>query len=66
MPADHTGLLHQLENYQHLAAEAARTGHEATILKALAANPLVGTTAQADALWALARAHYGALLPMLA
>lgn len=66
VPLAHTGLLHQLENYQHLAAEAARTGREVTILKALAANPLVGTTAQADALWALARAHYGALLPLLA
>ena len=66
VPLAHTGLLHQLENYQHLAAEAARTGHEATILKALAANPLVGTTAQAEALWALARVQYGSLLPMLA
>ncbi len=66
VPADHIGLLHQLENYQHLAAEAARTGNEATILKALTANPLVGTTAQAEALWALARVQYGSLLPMLA
>jgi 6-phospho-beta-glucosidase len=66
VPADHTGLLHQLENYQHLAAEAARTGDESTILKALSANPLVGTTAQAEALWTLARAHYGSLLPLLA
>ncbi|MFT6589862.1 MAG: 6-phospho-beta-glucosidase [Rhodoferax sp.] len=66
LPAGQLPLLHQLESYQHLAAEAARTGVEATILQALTANPLVGNPARAAALWALARKQYGALLPELA
>jgi 6-phospho-beta-glucosidase len=66
LPPGQLGLLQQLENYQHLAAEAARTGEGAAIVRALAANPLVGTTSRAEALWALARVQYGALLPMLA
>jgi 6-phospho-beta-glucosidase len=66
LPPGQLGLLHQLENYQHLAAEAARTGAGAAIVRALAANPLVGTASRAEALWALARVQYGSLLPMLA
>ena len=66
IPAGNAGLLQQLEAYQLLAAEAARTGEEASILRALEANPLVGTTPRALALWQLARKQYGALLPVLA
>ncbi len=66
LPADQLGLLHQLETYQHLAAEAARTGVETTILQALAANPLVGSHVKAQALWTLAQKQYGPLLPVLA
>jgi 6-phospho-beta-glucosidase len=66
LPPGQLGLLQQLENYQHLAAEAARTGAGAAIVRALAANPLVGTVSRAEALWVLARVQYGALLPMLA
>ncbi len=66
VPANHVDLLHRLENYQHLAVEAARTGEGAAIVRALAANPLVGSEAKAAALWKLARTQYGALLPRLA
>lgn len=66
LPAKQMGLLLQLESYQHLAAEAARSGEGSAILRALAANPLVGSTATAEALWKLAQAQYGALLPVLA
>jgi alpha-galactosidase/6-phospho-beta-glucosidase family protein len=65
VPAQHLALLHQLESYQHLAAEAARTGEPPAILRALAANPLVGGRERAQALWQLACAQYGKLLPML-
>ena len=37
----------------------------AAIVRALAANPLVGSQARAQALWDLARVQYGKLLPML-
>ncbi|MDH5709394.1 MAG: hypothetical protein OEY75_09805 [Hylemonella sp.] len=66
VPAAHLGLLQQLENYQHLAAEAARSGETAAILRALVANPLVGTASRAQTLWDQARTQYGPLLPMLA
>lgn len=66
VPPGQLGLLQQLENYQHLAAEAARTGEGAAIVRALAANPLVGTAPKAAALWSLAQAQYGSLLPELA
>lgn len=66
IPTSHTGLLKQLEIYQHLAAEAAHTGEKETILSALEANPLVGTKLKATALWELARKQYGPLLPALA
>lgn len=66
VPAAQMDLLHRLENYQHLAAEAARTGEGAAIVRALSANPLVGTEAKATALWQLAREKYGKLLPSLA
>lgn len=65
IPANHTGLLKQLETYQHLAAEAACTGEKEAILSALEANPLVGTKPKATALWELARKQYGALIPVL-
>lgn len=66
VPADQLDLLHRLESYQHLAAEAARSGESAAIVRALAANPLVGSQAKASALWQLACQQYGALLPSLA
>jgi len=66
IPPGHSTLLKQLETYQHLAADAARNGTEASILNALEANPLVGTAARAKQLWELARQQYGALLPVLA
>jgi 6-phospho-beta-glucosidase len=65
VPPAHLPLLKQLETYQHLAAEAARTGQDAAIVSALAANPLVGSLQTANALWDMARKQYGALLPML-
>lgn len=66
VPAGQMDLLERLENYQHLAAEAARSGEGTAIVRALAANPLVGTEARATALWQLARQQYGTLLPNLA
>lgn len=65
VPVQHLPLLKQLETYQHLAAEAARTGQDAAILKALTANPLVANRQTATALWDLACKQYGSLLPML-
>lgn len=66
IPSGHSDLLLRLERYQRLAAEAASTGGETAILKALEANPLVETKAKAIALWDLARDQYGSLLPALA
>lgn len=66
IPTGHSGLLTQLETYQHLAAEAACTGEEAAILSALETNPLVGTRSRALALLNLARKQYGPLIPALA
>jgi 6-phospho-beta-glucosidase len=66
LPPGQADLLLRLEAYQRLAAEAARSGDEPLILKALEANPLVGTRSQAAALWDLARERYGPLLPVLA
>lgn len=66
LPSSTAGLLARLEDYQRLAAEAAVRRDEASIVKALAANPLVGDASRARALWALARPRYGALLPELA
>lgn len=65
VPTQHLALLQRLESYQHLAAEAARSGQATAIVRALAANPLVGGQARAQALWDLARVQYGKLLPML-
>lgn len=66
LPPGELGLLQQLERYQHLAAAAACGADEVAMVDALAANPLVGGAARASALWALARAQYGDLLPVLA
>ena len=66
VPSGHLALLQRLEEYQHLAAQAARRADEASILRALRANPLVGSAANAAALWTRAREQYGTLLPSLA
>jgi 6-phospho-beta-glucosidase len=66
IPPNRLALLKQLETYQHLAALAGRTGQTNDIIDALEANPLVGSQAKAQALWKLAQAQYGALLPQLA
>lgn len=63
LPPSASGLLARLEDYQRLAAQAARRQDEVSILQALAANPLVGDLPRARALWRLARPRYGALLP---
>jgi 6-phospho-beta-glucosidase len=66
VPNGHLELLRQLEAYQHLTAVAARSGEGSAIIRALAANPLVGSSTTATELWKAARVQYGTLLPSLA
>lgn len=59
LPAVGLELIRRLEDYQRLAAEATVHGGGALMAKALAANPLVGGDARAQALLAQARQRYG-------
>lgn len=66
LPAAGLDLLRRLEDYQRLAAEAAVRGGGARLGKALAANPLVQSLTQAEAILTEARQRYGGRIEALA
>jgi 6-phospho-beta-glucosidase len=63
LPRDTLDLLRKLERYQRLTAEAVLGGGD--LVKALAANPLVGSGATAEKLLTRARRAYGPDIPLL-
>jgi len=63
LPRATLDLLRPLERYQRLTSEAVLAGGD--LVKALAANPLVGTGATAVKLLTLARRAYGEWIPLL-
>ncbi len=64
LPRETLDLLRALERYQRLTAEAVLSGGD--LVRALAANPLVGSGATAEKLLARARRAYGEAIPLLA
>lgn len=63
LPRATLDLLGPLERYQRLTSEAVLAGGD--LVKALAANPLVGSGATAEKLLTLARKAYGEWIPLL-